>query len=1096
MHDGSVLVQAPAGSGKTTLLVQRYLRVLARVEAPESVLALTFTRRAAEEMRERVGTALRAARAAAAPVDMNRRTWELARAAMRHLDAHGVDPGVHAARLRIETIDAFNAWLAGNLPVGSGLGAQPRIADDSKPLYLEAARRALAYHEDDAYGAAVERVLVLVDQRVEHLSGLIAGMLSSRERWLPLLAGGLRAAADDEAEEAALRAVRGRFDEDLALLVSRVQREALAAIGAERIAAAAPLLHAAALRTAPDGETLASWRTDASPLGDRPADWERWRAFATIALTKQGAMRARLTVTEGFPPRSADKGAMLDLLQEIGRDSAAVRALADAQALPRPAYGDEDWGRVRDVARVLLLAAAELDRTFRERGTADFPAVSIAALRALGEPQAPSDLALRLDYRLRHVLIDEFQDTSGAQLELLRVLTAGWQDGDGRSVFCVGDPMQSIYGFRQAEVRAFLELADEGLGGLRFEVLRLTDNFRSAAPLVEWSNAAFAGILPVRDDRDRGAIAFRPSRAAAAARAAADPGVRLEAYASRAAEADAIARLIDARRAEHPGWRIAVLVRARSHARAIAARLRARGVAFQASSIEPLADEPVVRDLVMLARALSHFGDRTAWLATLRAPWAGLELSDLLCVARAAPAPWQALCDDAVLARLSADGRARCERLRETLGDALRVRSETGFARWLERTWLALGGPCCGGEESGLDQAAALFERVREIEARGLPDPADFAGEFADLAVRDAVRSAVEIMTIHKAKGLEFDLVVVPALDRTISSRNEEFLLTREFSRMGRDGMVMAARPAIGDEADPLFKFLRRQARDVSHLEAERLLYVACTRARSQLVLSAVIAASPDERGAEPRGGSLLGVLWPAVGDQFTPGAAAVPSQASPPAVMPLRRVPDRWRPPAIAATTDAGGAPAAVVPRAAAPVFDWAGETARQVGILVHGELQRLDPESIDDAGLRARAPHFRHWLGLQGVPRERLDEACARVVAALLAIRADPRGRWILRSGRGCDWREYALSGLCDGALIHVVLDRSFIDDGVRWVIDYKTSEHQGGGAEEFLAREVERYRPQMRRYAGLVRHLGPEPVRVGLYFPLMRAWREWDP
>lgn len=144
----------------------------------------------------------------------------------------------------------------------------------------------------------------------------------------------------------------------------------------------------------------------------------------------------------------------------------------------------------------------------------DFAAISLAALRALGAESAPTDLNLRLDYSLQHILIDEFQDTSGAQLELLRRLTAGWQKDDGRSIFCVGDPMQSIYGFRQAEVRAFLELAEVGIGEVRFDVQRLRSNFRSAKELVDWLNACFARILPRNDDRNRGAIAFRPCEAA------------------------------------------------------------------------------------------------------------------------------------------------------------------------------------------------------------------------------------------------------------------------------------------------------------------------------------------------------------------------------------------------------------------------------------------------------------------------------------------------------------------------------------------------------------------------------------------------------
>jgi ATP-dependent exoDNAse (exonuclease V) beta subunit len=115
--------------------------------------------------------------------------------------------------------------------------------------------------------------------------------------------------------------------------------------------------------------------------------------------------------------------------------------------------------------------------------------------------------------------------------------------------------------------------------------------------------------------------------------------------------------------------------------------------------------------------------------------------------------------------------------------------------------------------------------------------------------------------------------------------------------------------------------------------------------------------------------------------------------------------------------------------------------------------------------------------------------------VVAALVAVHADPRAAWILHKWQRHDVREHALSGRWQNEIVRVVFDRSFIDDaGVRWVIDYKTSQHTGGRLEEFLDSEVERYRGQLARYAELARRLGPEPVRVGLYFPLMRAWREW--
>jgi ATP-dependent exoDNAse (exonuclease V) beta subunit len=675
--------------------------------------------------------------------------------------------------------------------------------------------------------------------------------------------------------------------------------------------------------------------------------------------------------------------------------------------------------------------------------------------------------------------------------------------------------MQSIYGFRQAEVRAFLELAEDGIGDLRFDVERLRDNFRSAPPVVNWINACFSRILPRADDRDRGAIAFRPSAAAVAESpesAAAAPGVALRGFATRAEESAAIADMIAAQAERHPDWRIVVLVRARTHAREIVAGLRAKGIAFRAVDIEPLQDRAIVRDIIMLACALLHLGDRTAWLAVLRAPWAGISLADLLQISRGSALIWDAMADEAVLRQLSDDGGARCRRVHLTLGAAFRVRNDTSVARWVERTWLGLGGASCASSPQDLELAGAAFARLKDLEQRGLPDAADLPSRFADLYADHGAAGAVEIMTIHKAKGLEFDMVVLPALDRHIPRSRDQLLLSHQFARTGRDGMVMAARPPVGADGDRLFEFLRHQLRDAAGLEAERLLYVACTRAKWQLLLTATTAkaeesAEPADEAAgrgswSPRVGSLLAVLWPVAGAEF-----ALKERVSPqgqgvgaPRGGPLWRVPRDWNPKIDLGPLTAESISPPPTPRGETPVFDWAGETARRVGTLVHAELQAMDVASADERAIRARDPHFRRWLALHGVPADRLPQAASRVVEALVAVHRDPRGRWILQKARE-DVREYALSGHLRGAggrpgeVARVVFDRSFVDDqGVRWVIDYKTSQHVGGGLEEFLDREVERYRSQLQRYALLAKRLGPEPVRLGLYFPLMRAWREW--
>ncbi|HVC31721.1 MAG TPA: PD-(D/E)XK nuclease family protein, partial [Steroidobacteraceae bacterium] len=144
--------------------------------------------------------------------------------------------------------------------------------------------------------------------------------------------------------------------------------------------------------------------------------------------------------------------------------------------------------------------------------------------------------------------------------------------------------------------------------------------------------------------------------------------------------------------------------------------------------------------------------------------------------------------------------------------------------------------------------------------------------------------------------------------------------------------------------------------------------------------------------------------------------------------------------------------------------------------------------------AWIGSRAERYREQLRRQGVPERDLEKAASDVIEALTRTVADGRGRWILSREHGQAASELALTGMAGGRLTSVVIDRSFVDGtGTRWVIDFKTSRHEGGGLEEFIGQELERYRGQLELYAALARGLGPEPVRAALYFPLLGIFRE---
>ncbi len=205
----------------------------------------------------------------------------------------------------------------------------------------------------------------------------------------------------------------------------------------------------------------------------------------------------------------------------------------------------------------------------------------------------------------------------------------GWQRDDGRTLFAVGDPMQSIYRFRGADVGLFLDVRNRGLGDLRLEPLTLAVNFRSTRPVIDWINTHFARVLPATDDEATGSVSYTPSTGADAA--GEEGGVQVHALLrrSRLHEAACIADIVERTLAEDDSASVAILVQGRSHLVAIVAEFARRGVPFQATDIDPLGERPVVLDLLALTRAIAHPADRPAWLAVLRAPWCGLTLEQL-----------------------------------------------------------------------------------------------------------------------------------------------------------------------------------------------------------------------------------------------------------------------------------------------------------------------------------------------------------------------------------------------------------------------------------------------------------------------------------
>ena len=1096
--ENSFLIQAPAGSGKTELLIQRYLSLLSKVQKPEQILAMTFTRKAAAEMRNRIFNALERGKDSNAPLkDHERFTWTLAKSALKQ--NHKMKWGLlnNPARLRIQTIDSFCASLTKQIPLLTETGSSLTVQEDSSLLYLETARLSLDLIEkNNPEGEKIRSILKRLDNSKEGFIKRFFQLLQKRDQWMINFSENWQESPNKTDQEALLKEI---IESDL--------KECHSAFPKKIINDLPPL-------AAYCGNNLYLENPDdpRSKLKDTQSFPEPtcnnlniWKGLGHLLLTnhvhkfrKPGGVNKTL----GFPSINSsiakkNKESFQEILESLQENHYLEKTLFEVTQLPDPEYSLQDWKFLETIWQVFPILSNTLRCVFKENGLTDFSELALSAIKALGSDQAPTDLLLKLDMQIHHILVDEFQDTSFKQLELLKKLTLEWMPEEWKTLFIVGDPMQSIFRFRDAEVGLFLKIRDEGINNINLKYLQLTSNFRSQKGIVNWVNDCFTNIFPENDDPDRGAIAFKHSTIVNPELESSPVLLNPIISNNNHEEALKIIDTLNQIKLKSSKDSIAILVRARPHLLDIVSELKKSGIPYQAEDIDPLTRRPEIIDLLSLLRALMDPMDKLAWLSILRAPWCGLTLGDLLILCNQSNDIPIWILINSNLSKLSQDGQQRIHRLIQPIQKAKNYCHSSNLREILEGVWIALGGPACIPANT-IDDVNVFFDKVDEILSKeGLKGLINIETKLENLfaSPKTGDEIAIKIMTMHKAKGLEFDHVLLPGLGK--QPRREEKRLLHWLTH--GDHLLLAPIHETGEKESAIYNYLNRLNNDRNYHEIKRLLYVATTRAKKYLYLFGHTNTDKDGN-FKPQSGSLLSHLWPFISEKWqaeTPTSSnnVIPIEPKEKTIF-LRRLSNIYSLPDPFKEIKTDFSSELVLDDEPdnlekQPIYEWVGYQSRSLGIILHRCFKEMGEMGLD----QWKESYYdkiedKIVLALQGEGLS-YQEAITWAQKGKLSIKAslnDETAKWIFKKHKD-NHSEYALSFHKNNVFTNKIIDRTFIDESnVRWIIDFKTGEHLGTDIENFLERECQRHRPQLEQYENMIRLRGETlPIRKALYFPL---------
>ena len=1038
LGQGSFIVQAPAGSGKTSLLVKRFLNRLLDVKSPKEVLALTFTNKAAAEMAQRLKEALEGK-------SEDNEIKKIVEKISKHALKNKWDEG-YIDSLMVMTIDKLALRLIKQTPILSSSGVNFLTDEDPDDLYRETIRETITSNAEN------HLLFKYFDYDYHKLTEQLLALISKRDQWLPIVSGLLRS-NDKNIEE-----IYGTYyTNELNIWVEEKIKPNFTNEDLKEL------------------EIIVSYLADNKNIDRKDKlrssiNYEFWFYIRDLILTKSGKqIRKKIDTSSGFPATNVGKEIKERLLKLIKLKNNKFNILIDFFNVTYHKNIVDIYPLITPFCLLLIDMVTRLNEKFKERRIIDFTQIMGNAVEALRDTHLP----LILDQNISHILVDEFQDTNESQLIFIELLTQNFAGNPDKSFFAVGDPMQSIYRFRKAEVEIFSRVQKNGISDLKLTSLFLKVNFRSNKNIIDWLNNSFSKAFPLIDDSDEGSV---PYSSCESSNNNLEGGMELIALtcdtksktAQYEAEALYVLNLIKDTRKSNPDASIAVLTRSKAHLNELITLINKKDSSIPIDAIEmsKILSNQTFQDILCLTKALFDFSDRTNWIAALKSPWCGLSINDLVLLFEKdhKSLVWELINNIDNTSRLDKNSARRLRSFVEVIRENIQYRGRISHRYFVEGIWRQLN-----GEESMVDsndiQNIDLFLELLEEASEILS--IDFIKlerliENKFISKTSIQKNSIKFLTIQKSKGLEFDHVIIPNLNKR--TRNEESDLV-----LYDKSTLSIKNPGSDKNLHSYHAYKERKRLDNEKI---RLLYVAMTRAKNKCYLIGTVKKEGDL--VIPNSGTFMNILWPFFSDKFTEIATPEDENSFEKFIPKLRRLNDNFY------SGDKRYKRSIDTEELSFCYPNMSTDIQRFTGNIVHKYLEIIIKKQLDVDKILSNKLDYTESLYLgKNFKKKDIKIGLNLVKKSLEMLKKTSDGRWILNRYLA-DNSEVSYLLESNNTTTQHIPDRSFIENDIQWIIDYKTP----FSPIKNLAVEAKKHLPQLRLYETIFKG-NKRVIQKAIYF-----------